>query len=53
MDFDKFCSNIDFAEIVERDDSQRALKLRVDASRLTNDAVQKKSGGSSRPVRRN
>jgi hypothetical protein len=53
MNFDKFCSDLDFAEIVERDDSQRVLKLRVDASRLTNEAVQKKSGGSPRPGRRN
>ena len=38
-DFDAFCRNVDFAEIVERNNEARSLKLHVSFDQLTGDAV--------------
>ena len=43
-DFDAFCKKVDFAEIVERNDETRTLKLRVSFDQLTGDAVASRVG---------
>jgi hypothetical protein len=47
-DFDAFCKQLDFVQIVDRNDGARSITIRADLDQLTGDAVVKRAGSDTK-----